>query len=75
VVQVEVAKQDLLMGLIVVQYCANICQYGAVALAASRRVVYVVYGKVLSLLSIVAELHCERADVSAVFLELPLPVV
>jgi hypothetical protein len=38
-------------------------------------IVDVVYGNVLFLLLIVAELHCERADVSAVLLELPLFVV
>jgi hypothetical protein len=32
-------------------------------------------GNVLSLLLIIAELYCERADVSAVLLELPLLVV
>ena len=74
-VQVEVTKQDLLIGSIVVQYCTGVCQYGAVSLAASRRVVDVVYGKVLFLLLIVAELHCERAYVPAVLLELPLFVV
>lgn len=36
VVQVEVAKQDLLIGLKVVQYRAYLRQYGAVALAAPR---------------------------------------
>jgi hypothetical protein len=75
VVQVEVAKQDLLAGLIVVQYCTDVCQYGAASLAASRWVVGVVYGEVLSLLLIVAELYCERAYVPAVLLELPLLVV
>ena len=75
VVQVEVAKQYLLLGLIVVQYRTDVCQHGAVALAASHWVVDVVYGNVLSLLSVVAELYCKRADVSAMFLELPLLMV
>ena len=57
------------------QYCTDVCQHSAVTLAASCQVVDVMYSKVLSLLLNVAELYCERADISAVFLKLLLLIV
>jgi hypothetical protein len=66
VVQVEVAKQYLLLGLIVVQYCTYVCQHGAVALTASSRIVDVVYSKVLSLpLIVVCNAVCNSAVIAA----------